>query len=248
MPPRRRSILLDRLRVDAPGRPQDAILDELRRAFLSGAAPPGTPIPVGDIAELFGVSRIPVREALKTLIGEGLVSHRRNHGYTVAQLTAAELRELYLVRETLESASLAAAVRNATEEDDRRVRETHAILEKAVLECDSLTYHRESRTFHMALTRPSRMHRLLHMLDYTWNMTEPVQPMVHVGDAERAELHHEHEVMLEAFLARDTEALLAASEHHNRRLDEAIAGLSVEAGLLAADEDDPLRPEDIQFG
>ncbi|MEU5840753.1 GntR family transcriptional regulator [Rhodococcus sp. NPDC047139] len=236
----RRSALLDGLHVDVPGRPQDAILEELRRAFLSGAAPPGTPIPVGEVAELFGVSRIPVREALKTLIGEGLVTHRQNHGYIVAQLTVAELREMYLVRESLESASLAAAVRNATAEDDRRVEEAHLLLERAVRDHDSRAYHRGSRTFHMALTRPSRMHRLLHMLEYAWNITEPVQPMVHVSDTERAELHAEHEAMLEAFLARDPERLLAASEHHNRRLDDAIATLSPEAGLLSA--------EDIQFG
>lgn len=240
MAPRRRSVLLDRLRVDAPGRPQDAILDELRRVFLSGAAPPGTPIPLGDVAELFGVSRIPVREALKTLIGEGLVTHRQNHGYTVAQLTAAELRELYLVRETLESASLAAALHNATPEDDRLAELSHEILERAVREHDSHTYHRESRIFHMTLARPSRMHRLLHMLEYAWNITEPVQPMVHVSDAERAELHHEHKAMLDAFLARDTEKLLAAYEHHNRRLDAAISTLAADACLLS--------PEDIQFG
>jgi len=189
---------------------------------------------------MFGVSRIPVREALKTLIGEGLVTHRQNHGYTVAQLTAEELRELYLVRETLESASLAAAVHNATPEDYRLAEQSHKILERSVHEHDSHTYHRESRVFHMTLARPSRMHRLLHMLEYAWNITEPVQPMVHVSDAERADLHHEHQAMLDAFLARDTEQLLAAYEHHNRRLDAAIATLAAGAGLLPA--------EDIQFG
>ncbi|MFF3181100.1 GntR family transcriptional regulator [Rhodococcus pyridinivorans] len=145
MASRRRSALLDELRVDVPGRPQDVILEELRRALLSGAAPPGTPIPVGEVTELFGVSRIPVHEALETLIGEGLVTHRQNHGYIVAQLTIAELREMYSVRETLESASLTAAVRNATEEDDRRVEESHRLLECAVQEGDSRGYHRESR-------------------------------------------------------------------------------------------------------
>src|ERR671925_2399051 len=86
MRPRRRSALVDRLVVDQPGRPQQAILDELRRVILDGAVPPGTPIPLADVAELFGVSQIPVRESLKTLIGEGLVTHQRNFGYSVAQL------------------------------------------------------------------------------------------------------------------------------------------------------------------
>ncbi len=59
MPPRRRSVLLTQLVIDAPGSPQQTILDELRRVILSGSAPPGTPIPLGDVADVFGVSRIP---------------------------------------------------------------------------------------------------------------------------------------------------------------------------------------------
>ena len=51
-----------------------------------------------------------MRESLKTLSGEGLVQHQPNAGYAVAQLTARELAEMYIVRETLESAALAAAV------------------------------------------------------------------------------------------------------------------------------------------
>ena len=240
MPPRRRSILLDRLESGTPGRPQQAILDELRRVILSGAVPPGTPIPVPEVAELFGVSRIPIRESLKTLIGEGLVDHRRNHGYTVARLTAAELREMYLVRETLETAALTAAVALATEADHAHAAWVHARLERAVADDDPHTYHRESREFHLALAGPSRMHRLLHMLESAWNITEPVQPMVHVSAVQRTVLHAEHERMLTAFLARDTPRLLAAADAHNHRLDSVIATLPADAGLLT--------PEDIPIG
>ena len=113
MPVRQHSALLFKLAVDrtgSSGAPQQRIVDELRRVILDGAVPPGTPIPVGEVAELFGVSHIPVRESLKTLTGEGLVQHRPNAGYAVAQLTGSELAEMYIVRETLESAALAAAV------------------------------------------------------------------------------------------------------------------------------------------
>ncbi|MCX5045719.1 GntR family transcriptional regulator, partial [Aldersonia sp. NBC_00410] len=121
MAARRPSVLPAKLRVGRLGATQQEILDELRRAVLDGEVPPGTPIPLGDVAELFGVSRIPVREALKTLAGEGLVDHRHNGGYAVAQLTASELAEMYLVRETLETASLTAAVRNATDADRQEI-------------------------------------------------------------------------------------------------------------------------------
>ncbi|WP_040795595.1 GntR family transcriptional regulator [Nocardia higoensis] len=240
MPPRRRSALLARLVVDEPGRPQ-IILGELRRVILDGAVPPRTAIPLREVAELFGVSHIPVREALKTLMGEGLVTHQPHSGYTVAQLTAAELREMYIVRETLETASLAAAARHATEADIEALLGVNADLEAAIRDDDPVAYHRLSRHFHVALTRPSRMFRLLHMLETAWNVTEPVQTMVHVDRADRILLHTDHAHLLDAFLARDVDRLLTAAETHHRRLESVIATLPTDTGLLAP-EDVPAAP------
>ena len=90
---------------------QQAIVDELRRVILAGDVPPGTTIPLDEVATAFGVSLIPVRESLKVLIGEGLVTHRARAGYTVALLTRTELQELYVARGVLENAVLAVAVR-----------------------------------------------------------------------------------------------------------------------------------------
>jgi DNA-binding GntR family transcriptional regulator len=229
----RRSALLECLIAERAGTSQDGMLGELRRAILDGGVPPGTPIPLAEVAELFGVSRIPVREALKTLVAEGLISHRRNGGYTVALLTAQELREMYIVRETLESASLTAAVHNATDTDRATAVIAHQRLEQAIRDGDGVAYHRGSRHFHAALTGPSRMHRLLHMLEAAWNVTEPVQSMVHVSPADRAVLHADHRAMLEAFLAGDVAALLAVSEQHAGRLNAVIATLPRNTGLLA---------------
>ncbi|WP_433598417.1 GntR family transcriptional regulator [Nocardia sp. CA-135953] len=238
MPPRRRSALLARLVVDEPGRPQ-VILGELRRVILDGAVPPCTVIPLREVAELFGVSHIPVREALKTLIGEGLVTHQPHGGYAVAQLTSNELREMYIARETLETASLAAAARNATDADRARLLEVNSLLEQAIRDDDPVAYHRQSRHFHVALTKPSRMFRLLHMLESAWNVTEPVQSMVHIGRGDRVRLHTDHALMLDAFMARDVDRLLLIAERHHRRLETVIATLPTDTGLLA--------PEDISI-
>ncbi|MDJ0392807.1 GntR family transcriptional regulator [Rhodococcus sp. G-MC3] len=233
MPPRRRSVLLALLSIDAPGGSQLTILDELKRVILSGDAPPGTPIPLNEVAEIFGVSRIPVRESLKTLIGEGLVDHRPNLGYTVAQLTSAELHEMYIVREVLESAALARAVELATDEDRQRAIEANQLLEQSITADDPREYHRQSREFHMSLTRPSHMKRLLHMLDSAWNITEPIQPMVHVAGSDRETLHSDHRKMLEAFLTRDTATLLDIALEHHSRLNTVISSIPTDTGLLA---------------
>src|SRR6476469_8242790 len=212
--PTGQSVLIAALAGGRPGRPQQAILDELRRAILSGQVPPGSPIPVDEAADLFGVSRIPIRESLKTLIGEGLVDHQPRAGYTVARLTLAELSELYIVRGVLERAALTAAVAQADVQDDRLASAALAALDAAIHADDYPAYQRESRSFLVALRPPSRMHRLLHMIESVWNITEPFQPMAHITDLARDELHAEHREMLRAFLARDAAALQAAAENH----------------------------------
>jgi DNA-binding GntR family transcriptional regulator len=235
MPARRHSALLFKLAVHRTGTSQQTILDELRRVILDGAVPPGTPIPVSEVAEIFGVSNIPVRESLKTLTGEGLVQHQTNIGYAVAQLTASELAEMYIVRETLESAALAAAVLRATDADRRHVIEVNTLLEQAVRDDDPHTYHRQSRNFHIGLAKPSRMLRLVHMLESAWNVTEPVQLMMHVPHSDRVVLHEDHQLMLDAFVHGDADKLLSASAEHHRRLGAVVASLPTDTGLVSDD-------------
>lgn len=218
------------------GGAQVSVVDELRRVILDGAVPPGTAVPVAEVADMFGVSHIPVRESLKTLTAEGLVQHRPNAGYTVAQLTTSELAEMYLVRETLESAAMAAAVLQATDADRSHLSQVHDTLEQTLKFDDAQAYHRHSREFHLALSRPSRMLRLVHMLESAWNITEPVQLMVHVEQSQRAVLHDDHRVMLGAFLDGDVEALLAATAIHNKRLNTVVASLPTDTGLVIEDQ------------
>jgi DNA-binding GntR family transcriptional regulator len=89
---------------------QARVLQELRAAIVSGRIRPGAPIPVDDVAARFTLSSIPVREALKTLVAEGLVEHQPRGAYVVARLTRGELAELYVVRASLETAAITASV------------------------------------------------------------------------------------------------------------------------------------------
>lgn len=215
----------------------EAVLGELRRVILAGDAPPGLAIPCDEVAAQFEVSVIPVREALKTLVGEGLVEHRRRGGYTVACLTPAELDELYVVRGVLEQAALAAAVTLADGADHVRAREAHEGLAAAVEDGDVRRYNRESRRFHLALVAPAGMQRLQAMLESAWNLTEPYQPMAQVSSAERRALHAEHARMLEAFVAGDAETLREQATAHHEHLRRTISdGGSPESGSGDAGE------------
>ncbi len=243
-PPRRRSVLVSRLRPPAGGAPAE-ITGELRTVILSGDVPPGTVIPVADVAGHFGVSPIPVREALKTLAAEQLVDHRPHGGYTVATLTRSELRELYVVRGVLEAAALAAAVDLAGPADHTAAAAALDALDGAMHTGDHRAYHRESRRFHFALVTPCRMSRLLHMLRSTWNLTEPYQPMAHIGDEARRRLHGEHRDMLTAFVGRDAAALARLAAGHQHDLESSIAALPADGPATAwsgGGEPPPARP------
>jgi DNA-binding GntR family transcriptional regulator len=233
-----RSPLLQNLVVDRRGGPQQTVVAELRRLILSGDAPPGTSVPLGDIADLFGVSHIPVREALKTLIGEGLVTHRPNSGYSVAQLTLQELYELYIVRESLEMAAQTHAIVRATEEDREVAKVANERMRQAIRDGDAGAIQRENRNFHIALARPSGMRRLLRMLEVAWNMIEPSQPLRRFDIADIERLNADHDEMLDAFLARDAVRLRALSERHAHSLNDVIVALPTDivTGLLARED------------
>src|SRR5687767_5679974 len=77
-------------------------VDKIRNMILSGELLPGQPLRQVQLAERLGVSRVPVREALTTLVADGAVVHTPNTGYAVARFNLAELREIFLMRELLE--------------------------------------------------------------------------------------------------------------------------------------------------
>ena len=220
--PRRRSALLGALlrSGDLQGGPE--VLAEVRRGIVSGAVPPGSPIPLDDVADFFEVSRIPVREALKMLEGEGLVAHSQRSGYHVTALSPAELDEVYLVRGALERAAFGAAVQRASSADHARARSTLAAIDDAVGRRDPAAYQRSTRAFHEALLAPCAMPRLLHMLDVAWNLTEPAQAMMHVSQQQRDDLHTDHRELLEAFVAGDVARLSELAVRHHQRLTECV--------------------------
>jgi|tagenome__1003787_1003787.scaffolds.fasta_scaffold20883642_2 DNA-binding GntR family transcriptional regulator len=204
---------------------QALLLEALRSAILSGRVHPGAPIPLDDVAACFSLSHIPVREALKTLVAEGLVEHEPRGAYVVARLTRAELAELYIVRASLESAALTAAVARATAEDVAVAATALQELEAATLAGGAADHHRWSRRFHLALIAPCQMHHLVQMIERAWNVTEPGRPMSHASPAATIALAADHTKMLDAFTARDAGALVTLTGVHHERLQEIVAAL-----------------------
>lgn len=101
----------------------DIIAKHIREAIITGDFDEGEPIRQDDVAKLFDVSKIPVREALKRLEAEGMVEFQRNRGAIVKSVSEPEIAQIFEVRAMLESSALRFSVPLMTEDTFRRAQE-----------------------------------------------------------------------------------------------------------------------------
>src|SRR3954447_7631810 len=110
---------------------QDVVLASVREAILSGVLEPGARLRQEELADLFGTSRIPVREALRALEYEGLVRSEPHRGFTVTSLDADDVDEVYDLRIVLETHALRLALPLLTDEDLAELEALYADMSEA---------------------------------------------------------------------------------------------------------------------
>jgi len=151
----------------------DAIAAALRRAVLEGALHDGAVLRQADLAAKFGVSRVPIREALLKLQAEGLVESRPRRGTVVVSLNADDFAEILEMRVALESLALKLAVPKMTADDFQAASAVLDEAEQSLRRPASADGKREFETrwgdlnwaFHRALSVPARMPRLLDTIE-----------------------------------------------------------------------------------
>jgi DNA-binding GntR family transcriptional regulator len=128
------------------------VADRLRRLIYAGELAPGASIDELALAGDFGISRTPLREALKVLHAEGLVRLTPRRGSFVAgELTPADLDELFPVMALLEGRCAFEAVKKATPADVKRLDALHLRLEKVASKGDVAAYYENNYAFHEAI-------------------------------------------------------------------------------------------------
>ncbi|WP_323960629.1 FCD domain-containing protein [Arthrobacter sp. JZ12] len=98
--------------------PKQRVQDEIRRDIIFGTLPPGTRVTETALATKYGISRVPVREALRALEAEGFVESKPYAGSTVSKIPVDDAEDLFFVREALESATARRAARRAAAQFD----------------------------------------------------------------------------------------------------------------------------------
>jgi DNA-binding GntR family transcriptional regulator len=195
------------------------IAERIRAGILAGEYAPGTRIRQEDVAEQFGASRAPVREALRMLEHDGLVVLVANTGAWVATLTLTECEEIYQMRERLEPLLLRYAAVDLTDADlerlDRLVRE----MERTTDLDRFLVLDRE---FHLDTYARASTSQLGDVVTKLWNTTQPYRRAYSqsMDDDARRIVHDEHHLIVSALRdgdIADAERVLAGHIRRTRR-------------------------------
>lgn len=137
------------------------VLATLREAILDGHVPPGSRLRQEELATAFGISRIPVREALRVLEHEGLARSERHRGYTVATLDAEELESIYDLRIVLEGHAVRRAIPLLTPSDIEDLTALHGAMESAHEAYERLASHERFYDRLYAVTANPRLTSLI---------------------------------------------------------------------------------------
>jgi DNA-binding GntR family transcriptional regulator len=197
----------------------DSVTSALRDMILTGSLGLGVQLKQEALAKRFGVSRIPVREALKRLQAEGLVQHTPHQGSIVATQSVPELLETLDIRIGLETRALKLAIPLMKATDHKAARE---IMAKYDASESPLEWAELNLEFHLCLYRPCGRPRLLKMIE------EIVRGIgIHLRaqqsyKAGRKSPQSEHREILRACVARDIPLAIELLEKHIEHTQRAL--------------------------
>jgi DNA-binding GntR family transcriptional regulator len=188
----------------------------IRTEIADGTIKPGARLSPHQLAPQFGLSHIPVREALASLSATGRVVHKQGQGYFARELSADDLADIYHWREVLETEAYTMAAPNLADED-------LAELRRLIHEMSTLTgpdrrfeYLELNREFHFVIFRRAGSDRLLRFLEYLWDSVEPYGSRGADDLRSSEESHAEHEDMMQVIESRDPERIVMAMDAHRR--------------------------------
>ena len=165
-----------RIKTSSPVRHE--VFNLLREAILSGEIPPGERLVERDIAEQFEASRTPVREAIRQLELENLIRHVPRKGAVVAEVTTADIIEIFRIRSVLEGLVCRMAAEKITRRGASRLEGALVGLEEACRSKDAAAVATQHIKFHETIYKLSESPRLYQMIS---NLLEYISWFARVG-------------------------------------------------------------------
>lgn len=199
---------------------------EIADAIVTGEFAPGLRLDEQSIAGRFGVSRTPVREALRQLAATGLIETQPRRGATVARITAQQLDEMFVAMAEIEATCARLAALSMTPIERRRLEALHGRMSALAHEGQQTAYADANDTFHAALYAGA--HNSV-MADIALNLRRRLLPFRRAqfrAPGRLAFSHAEHDAVVKAVLRSDAVGAHAAMLHHVGLVEDAFETLA----------------------
>jgi DNA-binding GntR family transcriptional regulator len=223
---------------------QERTYQAVRAAILQGEYLPGERMYEGAIAQALGVSRIPVREAVRRLQQDGLVEVRPHYGIYVAKIPDDEIEDVYRIRGALEATAAALAAERMTERELTGLGTILAEQEAAARSAERLPREPvsvvQADRFHHAVHVGARSPRLLTLLEQMYAQVSHFRNLTLRVPGRAAVSAAGHAAVYEAIRARDPEAAFRLMQAH---IDDARQALTRQLSEIAPEEASTTRRE-----
>ncbi|PZN97747.1 MAG: GntR family transcriptional regulator [Hyphomicrobiales bacterium] len=200
--------------VAAPLTRTESLRLQIADEIVSGVLEPGTPLDEQELAARFGVSRTPVREAIRQLSASGLVSVRPHRGAVVALPTPTQLDDMFEVMAELEALCAGLAARNMSVPERRALEALHDDLRLLVHEGDPARYHATNEAFHAAIYAGSHNGYLAELTLMTRTRVAPFRRAQFRATGRLGGSYQEHDLIVQAILRGDQPGASEAMRAH----------------------------------
>ncbi len=201
----------------------DQVMMHLRTQILNGDISPGSRIDQGEIARQFGVSLVPVREALARLQSSGLVHIVPHRGVFVETVSWDELIDVYYMREVLEEQAAQVAVKYISDEDLHQLEHCIEQIAIDINHQDIENFLQHTRDFHFVIYEASRRRNLIRIIKQLWDQSDRYRRMqMNLQPTRMQESQFENNAMLAACRKRDGTSLALMVRY---RIHQTTAGI-----------------------
>jgi DNA-binding GntR family transcriptional regulator len=210
---------------DDTGKLSDRLRETLEEEIVTGALKPGDRLEEIALAERFGVSRTPIREALLQLSAAGLIANRPRRGAVVAEIGPRRLVEMFAVMAELEGMCARLAARRAGPEEVATIRGAHEACRRAAETHDVDAYYRLNEIFHVKIRQAARNGFLFDECDGLQRRLRPYRRLQLRARGRIARSFEEHEAIVAAIESGDGEGAASAMRAHVEVQGERFADL-----------------------
>lgn len=201
---------------------RDVVFNTLRQAILTGELKPGERLMEIHLANRLGVSRTPIREAIRKLELEGLVTMIPRRGAEVAQITEKSMKDVLEVRRTLDALSAELACERISQEEEEALKKACRDFEEAVKTKDAKVIAKADVALHDIIAAATGNQRLIQLIN---NLAEQMYRyrFEYIKDASQHErIIQEHRIIYESIVKKDKEAASNMAKVHIDNQEKAV--------------------------